>query len=105
MQLIPCPWCGPRDDAEFHYGTEAHVARPTDPNACSDAEWEAYLYLRRNTKGPFAERWVHTNGCRRWFNVIRDTYTHEVLASYKPGEPRPDLKGRDAPQPAAEKDA
>jgi heterotetrameric sarcosine oxidase delta subunit len=98
MQLIPCPWCGPRDDAEFHYGAEAHVARPSAPADCSDAEWEAYLYLRRNTKGPFAERWVHTNGCRRWFNVIRDTYTHEVLASYKPGEPKPAIGETDRMQ-------
>jgi len=25
-----------------------------------------------------AERWVHTAGCRRWFNVVRDTVTHEI---------------------------
>lgn len=97
MQLIPCPWCGPRDDAEFAYGSEAHVARPADPMATSDEEWEAYLYLRRNTKGVFAERWMHAQGCRRWFNVVRDTYTHEVIASYKPGEARPDLDGAELP--------
>jgi len=94
MQLIPCPWCGPRDDAEFSYGSEAHVARPLDPSACSDDEWAEYLYLRRNTKGPFPERWMHAHGCRRWFNVIRDTYTHEVLATYKPGEPKPDIAAK-----------
>ena len=31
MLLIPCPWCGPRDEIEFHYGGEAHIARPADP--------------------------------------------------------------------------
>ena len=78
MQLIPCPWCGAREEAEFHYGGQAHVAYPADPTALSD---EA---------GPFAERWVHTAGCRRWFNAVRDTSTHELLAVYRPGEPRPE---------------
>jgi heterotetrameric sarcosine oxidase delta subunit len=25
-----------------------------------------------------AERWVHTAGCRRWFNLVRDTVTHHI---------------------------
>jgi heterotetrameric sarcosine oxidase delta subunit len=25
-----------------------------------------------------AERWVHTAGCRRWFNLVRDTVTHTI---------------------------
>jgi len=25
-----------------------------------------------------AERWVHSAGCRRWFNLVRDTVTHEM---------------------------
>ena len=28
MQLIECPWCGPREEVEFHYGGQAHVAVP-----------------------------------------------------------------------------
>ncbi|MGN6144080.1 MAG: sarcosine oxidase subunit delta, partial [Mesorhizobium sp.] len=28
MQLFPCPFCGPRDEAEFHYGGEAGNLRP-----------------------------------------------------------------------------
>ena len=95
MYVIKCPWCGPRDDAEFAYGTEAHIARPADPAATSDDEWAEYLYLRRNPKGPFAERWMHAHGCRRWFNVVRDTNTHEVLAVYKPGEPMPEIVKRE----------
>ena len=91
MQQIPCPWCGLRDDWEFHYGSEAHVARPEDPSKTTDDEWMDYLYLRHNTKGPFRERWMHASGCRRWFNVMRDTVTHEVLAVYKVGETPPDL--------------
>ncbi|MFE7173228.1 sarcosine oxidase subunit delta family protein [Streptomyces sp. NPDC057616] len=90
MLLIPCPWCGPRDEAEFHYGGQAHVPYPQDPSALTDEEWARYLFFRDNTKGPFAERWNHTSGCRRWFNAVRDTSTNEVLTVYRAGEPRPE---------------
>ena len=89
MLLIPCPYCGERDETEFHYGGQAHVPYPDDPAALSDAEWGAYLFVRDNPKGPFAERWAHSAGCRRWFNVLRDTGSHRVLASYRIGEPAP----------------
>jgi len=26
MLLITCPWCGPREEPEFSYGGQAHVA-------------------------------------------------------------------------------
>ncbi|MEW2118338.1 sarcosine oxidase subunit delta family protein [Streptomyces sp. NPDC005474] len=89
MLLIPCPWCGPRDEAEFHYGGQAHVAYPENPSALTDEEWARYLFFRDNPKGPFAERWTHAAGCRRWFNAVRDTGTNEILAVYRAGEPRP----------------
>ncbi|MDQ0930743.1 sarcosine oxidase subunit alpha family protein [Streptomyces turgidiscabies] len=89
MLLIPCPWCGPRDEAEFHYGGQAHVAYPENPSALTDEEWARYLFFRDNPKGPFAERWSHAAGCRRWFNAVRDTGTNEILAVYRAGEPRP----------------
>ena len=37
MLLITCPWCGPRDEVEFHYGGQAGVAHPADPDALDDA--------------------------------------------------------------------
>ena len=89
MLLIPCPWCGPRDEVEFHYGSEAHIARPADPDALDDMAWAEYLFMRDNPKGPFAERWVHNAGCRRWFNIVRDTATHRILSVYKIGERPP----------------
>ncbi|BBC29839.1 Ferredoxin [Streptomyces graminofaciens] len=89
MLLIPCPWCGPRDEAEFHYGGQAHVPYPENPAALTDEEWARYLFFRDNTKGPFAERWSHAAGCRRWFNAVRDTATNEILSVYRSGEPRP----------------
>ncbi|MFG2576844.1 sarcosine oxidase subunit delta family protein [Streptomyces sp. NPDC048481] len=89
MLLIPCPWCGPRDEAEFHYGGQAHVAYPETPSDLTDEEWARYLFFRDNTKGPFAERWSHAAGCRRWFNAVRDTSTNEILTVYRTGEDRP----------------
>ena len=79
MLLIRCPWCGPRDEVEFRYGGQAGVAVPADPEALDDAEWARYVFVGGNPKGPFAERWVHAAGCRRWFDTVRDTVTNLFL--------------------------
>jgi len=89
MLYIKCPWCGWRDESEFGYGGEAHIARPEDPDALSDAEWANYLFMRTNPRGLHRERWVHAAGCRRWFNALRDTETYEFKAFYKMGEEAP----------------
>ena len=89
MLLIACPWCGPRDEVEFRCGGQSHLAWPADEAACSDADWARFLFFRANPKGAFAERWVHQHGCRRWFNVVRDTVTHEISAVYPMGQARP----------------
>jgi sarcosine oxidase subunit alpha len=89
MLLIQCPWCGPRNEDEYHYGGAAHVAYPEQPDALTDEEWSRYLFFRANAKGPFAERWSHSAGCRRWFNVVRNTATNQILAVYRSGEPMP----------------
>ena len=86
MLLIPCPWCGPRPHIEFTYGGDA-TPRPAEPDAASDAEWQAFLHLRDNPAGPHAEFWHHSHGCRMWLRVLRDTVSHEILASAAPGEP------------------
>jgi heterotetrameric sarcosine oxidase delta subunit len=77
MLLIDCPWCGPRVEAEFGYGGQAHVAYPADPQSLDDDAWGRYLFFRDNPRGLFTERWVHAAGCRRWFNAVRDTVTNE----------------------------
>ena len=77
MLLIHCPYCGPRDETEFSYGGEADIARPTEPDALSDAEWADYVFMRTNAKGRFKEQWVHSHGCGRWFTMVRNTVTHE----------------------------
>jgi heterotetrameric sarcosine oxidase delta subunit len=84
MLSIPCPFCGRRDETEFTYGGSTHVTRPE--LSSTDREWTHYLYHRENTKGPYRERWLHIFGCGRWFNVQRDTTTHEILKSYPMGE-------------------
>lgn len=89
MLLIPCPWCGPRDEVEFSYGGEAHIQRPADPDSLSDEAWADYLFMRKNPMGLHRERWVHGHGCRRWFNVVRDTVTNQISASYKIGDKPP----------------
>ncbi len=89
MLLIPCPWCGPRPENEFHYGGEAHIARPARPVELDDAAWAELLYMRSNPKGVHAERWRHLHGCGRFFNCLRDTVSDQIPATYKPGEPRP----------------
>ena len=89
MLQITCPYCGPRHENEFSPGGEAHIERP-DPATATDREWSQYLYDRSNPKGAHRERWVHTLGCRRWFNVVRDTATHEIRAVYKMGAAPPE---------------
>ncbi|MDZ7642944.1 MAG: sarcosine oxidase subunit delta [Woeseiaceae bacterium] len=93
MLRIPCPWCGPREEIEFRCGGQAHIARPAEPDRLSDAEWADFLFMRDNPKGVFAERWVHADGCRRWFNVRRDTRTHRIIAVYRIGTMPPESSG------------
>ena len=88
MLLITCPYCGERHENEFSPGGEAHIQRP-DPLTATDQQWGEYLFYRTNPKGAHRERWLHTLGCRRWFNVVRDTATHEIRAVYKMGAAPP----------------
>ena len=87
MLLLECPWCGERAQSEFAYGGDATRVRPADPGAIPLGEWLDYVYLRDNPCGPHVEWWHHGSGCRRWFKVQRDTWTHEVFGSARPGEP------------------
>ncbi len=90
MLRLSCPFCGTRDEVEFHCGGDAHVVRP-GPEV-SDAEWSDYLFNQRNPRGVHYERWCHAFGCGQWFNVARNTFTHEIHAVYRMGEPAPDLE-------------
>lgn len=80
MLTIPCPHCGPRDEAEFVCGGQSHLARPD--LASADQDWAPYLFIRDNPKGMHHERWRHAAGCGLWFNLARDTATHEIVGAY-----------------------
>ena len=83
MLLIQCPWCGPRDENEFSYGGEANLLMPSEPESVSDSAWAKYLFFRKNTKGAHLEQWAHSYGCRRWFNVKRNTISYKIIDVYK----------------------
>ena len=100
MLLIPCPWCGERDETEFRCGGEAHIARPAQPAALSDAHWADYLFMRSNPMGIHFERWRHLHGCGRWFNVTRDTVSDQILQVYEIGAPRPQIEAAAATAPS-----
>ncbi|WP_435248145.1 sarcosine oxidase subunit delta [Vibrio sp. nBUS_14] len=84
MLQIYCPYCEEiREEEEFHYVGEAHIVRPTSPNTISDENWGQYLFHRKNTKGLHDEMWFHSAGCRKFFNVTRDTLTYEINKTTK----------------------
>lgn len=76
MIRLPCPWCGPRNVAEFGYVGEAR--RRPDPATASPEAWRDYLYARANRCGWTVESWYHRMGCRRYITVERHTATNEV---------------------------
>ena len=89
MLQIRCPFCGVRDEQEFVFGGEAHVIRPEDPSTVSDERWADYVNFRDNPKGVHHERWRHYHGCGQWFNMARDTVSHEILRVYAVSEEKP----------------
>ncbi len=75
MQRFTCPYCGLRDEQEFHYLTEP---KPRPSSAVSDAEWGQYLYYENNDKGTHDELYRHL--CGAIIRVRRDTVTHRVIS-------------------------
>jgi sarcosine oxidase subunit delta len=90
MLLIRCPHCGARDEVEFACGGESHIFRP-GPDV-SDEAWAGYLFARDNRRGVSFERWRHSYGCGRWFNMARDTVSHEIRAVYAMTDRKPDIE-------------
>ncbi len=78
MQQFPCPFCGLRDETEFHFAGEKGKTRPAPSRDVSDEEWSAYLNHAENPKGKTSEIWVHTP-CQEYFVLNRDTVSMEVL--------------------------
>jgi heterotetrameric sarcosine oxidase delta subunit len=80
--LINCPYCGPRDLAEFVVNGEA-IARP-DVDGDLDgpdirAAFVEAVYLRDNPAGLHREHWFHSAGCQSWLLIERDTRNHEIV--------------------------
>lgn len=89
MLQITCPYCGARPENEFAYGGDAHPHRPLLRSDVSDSDWSHYLHFQDNPRGLYRESWCHIFGCTEWFNVLRDTITHQVLRVYRIGEQLP----------------
>ena len=77
MQIFPCPFCGARDETEFHYRGETCIPRPEGADV-SDEAWAGYLYMRRNMWGETSEIWHHVT-CGEYFAMTRNSVTHEVV--------------------------
>lgn len=88
MLKIDCPWCGPRDETEFRCAGESRVLSGP-PMEMTNAQWADHLFYRDNIKGEHEEVWCHQYGCGQWFNVVRDTRTHIITATYPLTEERP----------------
>ncbi len=81
MLILHCPYCDiDADETDLTPGGEAHLTRFA--TGASDADFESYLFHRRNPKGVHFERWRHSFGCGKWFHAARDTTTLEVFATY-----------------------
>ncbi len=77
MQLISCPWCGPRAHIEFRYHCDAEAV-PRHGHNETDAEWQQRTWLRANHIGWHDEIWQHADGCRGWLMISRNNLTHAV---------------------------
>ncbi len=70
MSRIVCPYCGPRELAEFEF-------HKTVPNA-GDSPFER-AYLRVDDRERSREHWQHVRGCRAWLDLLRNPSTGQVL--------------------------
>ena len=73
---LTCPFCGPRDAAEFVY--EGPAMDWPALSAAPDA-WVEAVFLRPQPKGPARELWRHVHGCGCHLEILRDNVSHEVL--------------------------
>ena len=82
MQILLCPFCGPRDEIEFHYVGEPK-ARPESAGEVSDAAWADYLWFNANPKGVAREIWLHLT-CMEMSVLTRDTALNATLSAEAP---------------------
>ncbi|MDB9707247.1 sarcosine oxidase subunit delta [Planktotalea frisia] len=80
MQIFPCPFCGPRDEREFHLAGEAGKIRPDTTGTITASEWSTYLHVQRNDMGATREIWTHLP-CQEVFLLERNSVTMEVIGA------------------------
>lgn len=80
MQIFTCPFCGPRDEREFHFAGEAGKTRPDTTTTIAVHDWAHYLHTQRNEKGVVHEVWMHIT-CHKLFMMTRNSATMDVLSS------------------------
>jgi sarcosine oxidase, subunit alpha len=76
MLLIRCPWCGPRNETEFHYGGQAHVPYPANPASLTDEEWGRFTMGRVDRSRPLRFRFDDTD----YSGYAGDTLASALLA-------------------------
>jgi sarcosine oxidase subunit delta len=79
VKLMVCPLNGPRNIVEF--ACHGEVRATPAPDACSDAQWAAYVWMRDNRAGVVREWWCHLP-TSYWFIAERDTRTDRILRTY-----------------------
>ena len=91
--LISCPYCGPRDVAEFTYQGDGNRVRPNPMSQDLDA-WNDYIFDRVNIAGDHNEIWQHSGGCRSHLFVVRNTLTHKIssVRMVREGPPPPAVR-------------
>lgn len=85
MQIFPCPFCGPRDEREFHFAGESGKVRPDTARSegaidISAKGWSDYLYTQRNDHGYVREVWMHLP-CQELFLLERHSITMDVVGA------------------------
>ena len=80
MQLFECPFCGERNETEFHFATEAGKPRPEPSNDTSAEKWADYVHFQTALEEEVTEIWVHLT-CGEFFLLTRNTRTREILGS------------------------
>ena len=87
MQIFPCPFCGPRDETEFHYVGEPK-ARPEPARPVSDDAWAELPLFQRQPQRRGREIWLHLD-LHGILRMTRDTATNAVLGSEAFARPGP----------------
>jgi len=86
MQRFPCPFCGERDEREFHFAAETGKTRPNTTDSVDADTWAHYLYHQTNEKGVVSEIWMHL-ACREVFVLKRHSVSMDIIESIALREP------------------